>query len=93
MNDIRALSKVYVINLLSNKFVFVFNLLLPTIYFLYQNGKYWSRPAVSFSQSTNLVISYFWAYIIMVTILNNVIVAMIAQRENGFINNYFYCWF
>ncbi|MGY3743524.1 hypothetical protein [Leuconostoc inhae] len=90
MNDIRALSKVYVINLLSNKFVFVFNLLLPTIYFLYQNGKYWSRPAVSFSQSTNLVISYFWAYIIMVTILNNVIVAMIAQRENGFYKQLFF---
>ncbi|WP_294976628.1 ABC transporter permease [uncultured Leuconostoc sp.] len=90
MNDVRALCKAYVINLLSNKFVFVFNLLLPTIYFLYQNGKYWSRPAVTFNQSTNLVISYFWAYIIMMTILNNVIVAMIAQRENGFYKQLFF---
>lgn len=90
MNDIKALCQVYLINMLSNKFVFVFNLLLPTIYFLYQNGKYWSRSSVPFSQSTNLVISYFWAYIIMTTILNNVIVAMIAQRENGFYKQLFF---
>lgn len=90
MNDIKALCQVYLINMLSNKFVFVFNLLLPTTYFLYQNGNYWSRSSVSFSQSTNLIISYFWAYIIMVTILNNVIVAMIAQRENGFYKQLFF---
>lgn len=83
MNDIKALSKVYLINMLSNKFVFIFNLLLPTIYFLYLNGKYWSRSQVTFDQSTNLVMSNFWAYIIIVTILNNVIIAIISQRENG----------
>lgn len=90
MNDIKVLCKVYLINMLRNKFVFVFNLLLPTVYFIYQYGKYWFQPKGAFSQSTNLAISYFWAYIIMVTILNSVIVAIISQRENGFYKQLFF---
>ena len=37
MRDIVALCKVYMINILSNKFAFVYNLLLPIIYFIYKN--------------------------------------------------------
>lgn len=90
MNEIKALCKVYLVNTLSNKFVFLFNLVLPTIYFLYKNIRYLSQPKVAFSHQTMMVISYFWAYIIMVTLLNNVIVAIISQRENGFYKQLFF---
>ena len=39
MRDIMALCKVYMINIMSNKFAFVYNLLLPIIYFIYKNGR------------------------------------------------------
>ena len=90
MNEIKALCKVYLVNTLSNKFVFLFNLVLPTTYFLYKNIRYLSQPKVAFSHQTMMVISYFWAYIIMVTLLNNVIVAIISQRENGFYKQLFF---
>lgn len=37
-----------------------------------------------FNTTTFKVVSYFWAYIIVVTFLNNVIVSLIADRERGF---------
>ncbi|WP_255263130.1 hypothetical protein [Leuconostoc citreum] len=39
---------------------------------------------MSFNEQTLAFLSYFWAYIILVTLLNNVIVAIISQRESGF---------
>ncbi|MCT4413626.1 hypothetical protein EFN48_08170 [Leuconostoc pseudomesenteroides] len=45
MRDIMALCKVYMINIMSNKFAFVYNLLLPIIYFIYKN--------VNLSSATN----------------------------------------
>ena len=37
MKDIVTLFKVYMIDTLSNKFAFVYNLLIPIVYFIYQN--------------------------------------------------------
>lgn len=83
MRDILALCKVYMINMMSNKFAFVYNLLLPIIYFIYKNVTLTASKS-SFSVATTETIGYFWAYIIFVTILNNVVVSLIVQREQGF---------
>lgn len=90
VNDIKALSKVYLINMLSNKFVFIFNLLFPTVFFLYNHLHSLSNPKGYFSQNTLAVLSCFWAYIIIVTIINNVIVSVIAWRESGFYKQLFF---
>ncbi len=81
MKDITTLFKVYMIDALSNKFAFVYNLLIPIVYFIYQNRHI---ALQNFNTTTFKVVSYFWAYIIVVTILNNVIVGLIADRERGF---------
>ena len=81
MKDIATLIKVYMIDTLSNKFAFVYNLLIPIVYFIYQNRHI---ALQNFNTTTFKVVSYFWAYIIVVTILNNVIVGLIADRERGF---------
>jgi len=83
MRDIVALSKVYAINIMSNKFAFVYNLLLPIIYFIYRNVTL-TASTNNFSAATTETIGNFWAYIIFVTILNNVVVSLIVQREQGF---------
>lgn len=83
MREIKALCRIYFINMLSNKFVFIFNLLLPTGYFIFQNHRVIGKK-MSFNEQTLAFLSYFWAYIILVTLLNNVIVAIISQRESGF---------
>ncbi|MBZ1523973.1 hypothetical protein J3336_11140 [Leuconostoc mesenteroides] len=90
MDDVKNLSSVYWVNMLSNKFVFIFNLVIPTIYFLYININSFMRDSVTFNHETFKVIGYFWAYIILVTILNNVIVGMISQRESGFYKQTFF---
>lgn len=83
MRDIVALCKVYAINIMSNKFAFVYNLLLPIIYFIYRNVTL-TASTNNFSTATTETIGNFWAYIIFVTILNNVVVSLIVQREQGF---------
>ncbi|MGO0154368.1 hypothetical protein ACTL31_02085 [Leuconostoc mesenteroides] len=83
MRDIVALCKVYMINIIDNKFAFVYNLLLPSIYFIYKNINI-SSATSHFNVATAEVIGNFWAYIIFVTILNNVVVSLIVQREQGF---------
>ncbi|MDV8951494.1 hypothetical protein [Leuconostoc falkenbergense] len=83
MRDIVALCKVYAINIMSNKFAFVYNLLLPIIYFIYRNVTL-TASTNNFSAATTETIGNFWAYIIFVTILNNVVVSLIVQREQGF---------
>ncbi|API72017.1 hypothetical protein QMA60_09770 [Leuconostoc suionicum] len=83
MRDIVALCKVYMINILSNKFAFVYNLLLPIIYFIYKNVTLTSSTS-HFTAPAMETIGNFWAYIIFATILNNVIVSLIVQREQGF---------
>ncbi|ANY12306.1 hypothetical protein FGL83_07595 [Leuconostoc lactis] len=84
MKDIVTLFKVYMIDTLSNKFAFVYNLLIPIVYFIYQNRHIALQNGGHFNTTTFKVVSYFWAYIIVVTILNNVIVSLIADRERGF---------
>ena len=84
MKDVTTLFKVYMIDTLSNKFSFVYNLLIPIIYFIYQNRHLALQSRSHFNMTTFRVISYFWAYIIVVTILNNVIISLIAYRERGF---------
>lgn len=83
MRDIMALCKVYIINIMSNKFAFVYNLLLPIIYFIYKNVNL-SSATNHFNSTTAEALGNFWAYIIFVTILNNVVVSLIVQREQGF---------
>ena len=83
MRDIMVLCKVYMINIMSNKFAFVYNLLLPIIYFIYNNVNL-SSATNHFNTTTAEVLGNFWAYIISVTILNNVVVSLIVQREQGF---------
>ncbi len=83
MRDIMALCKVYMINIMSNKFAFVYNLLLPIIYFIYKNVNL-SSATNHFNTTTAEALGNFWAYIIFVTILNNVVVSLIVQREQGF---------
>ncbi|MBS1008229.1 hypothetical protein [Leuconostoc suionicum] len=83
MRDIMALCKVYMINIMSNKFAFVYNLLLPIIYFIYKNVNL-SSATNHFNATTAEALGNFWAYIIFVTILNNVVVSLIVQRERGF---------
>lgn len=84
MKDVTTLFKVYMIDTLSNKFAFVYNLLIPIIYFIYQSRHITLQNGNHFNTTTFKVVSYFWAYIIVVTILNNVIVSLIAYRERGF---------
>ena len=83
MRDIMALCKVYMINIMSNKFAFVYNLLLPIIYFIYKNVNL-SSATNHFNTTTAEALGNFWAYIIFVTILNNVVASLIVQREQGF---------
>ncbi|QEA58206.1 hypothetical protein FGL74_00090 [Leuconostoc koreense] len=83
MRNIVALCKVYMINIIDNKFAFVYNLLLPSIFFIYKNINIPSATS-HFNVATAEVIGNFWAYIIFVTILNNVVVSLIVQREQGF---------
>ncbi len=83
MRDIMALCKVYMINIMSNKFAFVYNLLLPIIYFIYKNVNL-SSATNHFNTNTAEALGNFWAYIIFVTVLNNVVVSLIVQREQGF---------
>ncbi|WP_349515028.1 hypothetical protein [Leuconostoc suionicum] len=68
---------------MSNKFAFVYNLLLPIIYFIYKNVNL-SSATNHFNATTAEALGNFWAYIIFVTILNNVVVSLIVQREQGF---------
>ena len=64
MRDIMALCKVYMINIMSNKFAFVYNLLLPIIYFIYKNVNL-SSATNHFNTNTAEALGNFWAYIIL----------------------------
>lgn len=77
-HDILAINKLFLSNLRYNKISLMFNLLFPTLYFFYVNP-------VGNVKSQNIFsnISFFWTYIIFVSILNFMILPVINYRENG----------
>lgn len=90
MSKFLALYKVFMIDTLNNKFAFVFNLLLPTGYFLYSNWKLIFNP-VDISESQILSgLEIYWAYIIFTTILNMVIFPTVFQRESGYYKEFYF---
>ncbi len=90
MNKIKAFYKIYMINSLSNKVVFVYNLLLPIIYFLANNLRYFFDPIQISNPKLIESVSYFWTYIVMITLLNNVIFAALSDREYGYYKEFFF---
>lgn len=78
------------INSLSNKVVFVYNLLLPIIYLLATNLKYFFNPIHTTNRGLLTTISFFWAYIIIVTLLNMVIFETLTEREYGYYKEFFF---
>lgn len=77
-NEIVAISKLFVANLRYNKIALVFNLVFPTVYYLYN---YYSGGIDAQNMTQQVV--YFWTYIIFVSILNFMILPMITYRESG----------
>lgn len=90
MNKVKALYKVYIVNSLNSKIVFMYNLLLPIIYLLATNLKYFFHPIHTTNQGLINTASYFWAYIIIVTLLNNVTFEMLSERESGYFKEMFF---
>lgn len=81
MKQIRALSKIFFLEALSNKFVLIFNLILPVGIFLANNTQGLPRnlnEALLIEQ-----LSLYWGYIILVTIFNSIILNVVAQKERG----------
>ncbi|CAM4323407.1 hypothetical protein [Weissella hellenica] len=90
MNKVKALYKVYIVSSLNNKVVFMYNLLLPIVYLLATNLKYFFQPVQTTNQELINTASYFWAYIIIVTLLNMVTFEMLSERESGYFKELFF---
>lgn len=77
-HDILAISKLFLSNLRYNKISLMFNLLFPTIYFFYTHQ-------VGNMEARNVInnVSFFWTYIIFVSVLNFMILPVINYRESG----------
>lgn len=77
-HDMLAISKLFLSNLRYNKLALAFNLLFPTIFFFYTNQ-------IGNINAHNIFnnISFFWAYIIFVSILNFMVLPVINYRESG----------
>ncbi|GMA07503.1 hypothetical protein GCM10025886_06540 [Tetragenococcus halophilus subsp. flandriensis] len=84
MGKMKALYKVFMVNSLSNKFAFIYNLLLPVLAFIYSNWQHFFHPVEMTEQQLFSGLGLFWAYIILVTLLNMVIVPTLMQRESGY---------
>lgn len=81
MKQLRALSRIFFLEALSNKFVLIFNLILPVGIFLANNTQGLPRnlnEALLVEQ-----LSLYWGYIILVTIFNSIILNVVAQKERG----------
>ncbi|WGN90297.1 hypothetical protein [Ligilactobacillus faecis] len=81
MKQICALSRIFFLEALSNKFVLIFNLILPVGIFLANNTQGLPRnlnEALLIEQ-----LSLYWGYIILVTIFNSIILNVVAQKERG----------
>lgn len=90
MSKFLALYKVFMIDTLNNKFAFVFNLLLPTVYFLYSNWKLIFNPVDISEKQILSGLEIYWAYIIFTTILNMVIFPTVFQRESGYYKEFYF---
>lgn len=90
MQDISALFKVYLWHLWGNKFAFIYNLIIPTGFFLYHNMNAKQPIAQHMTPDTLATLSFFWSYIIVVTLLNNLVVTLIAHRELGLYKQLFF---
>lgn len=78
IHDVLAISKLFISNLRYNKISLMFNLLFPTLYFFYTH-----QVGNSESHNTFNDVSFFWTYIIFVSILNFMILPVISYRESG----------
>ncbi|EHN58838.1 hypothetical protein [Oenococcus kitaharae] len=92
MRKFKALYHVIFLDTLDNKFVFVFNLLMPTAFYLSNNFSLILHPSPNIARQilSSNAIGLFWAYIIFVTMLNMVIFQTLADRESGFYKEYYF---
>lgn len=81
MKQISALSKVFLSETLDNKFVFIFNLILPVVFFLTNNTQRVTKVLTEDFLIEQL--SLYWGYIIIVSILNSLILNVVIQKELG----------
>lgn len=90
MNKIKSLYKVFMLDSLDSKFVFIYNLLFPIGFFLISCSKYFFSSK-NFTNETLLhSLSFFWSYIIIVTLLNMVIFPTLTQREYGYYKEFYF---
>ncbi|GAJ25537.1 hypothetical protein JCM15457_404 [Liquorilactobacillus sucicola DSM 21376 = JCM 15457] len=90
MGKLKALGKVYIIDAFDNKFVFIYTLLFPALYFIYVNFEQIIQRN-QYSAST-IVATFrpFWAYIVFIALLNMVIITTIDQRESGYYKEFYF---
>lgn len=90
MREIQALIKVYFQYLWANKFVFIYNLVVPTAFYGYRQMTSNQPILRPITQHMFVTLSFFWSYIIVVTLLNNFVVTLIAHRELGLLKQLFF---
>lgn len=87
MQKILAFSKIYLLDTLQNKLAFIFNLVFPIVFFVVNNFKLVGKTDIEQSKLISGLSIYF-AYIVLVSLLNLVIIPLIAQREQGMLLEY-----
>lgn len=87
MQKILAFSKVYLLDTLQNKLAFIFNLVFPLAFFVVNNFELVGKTDI---EQSKLIagLSVYFAYIVLVSLLNLIIVPLIAEREQGMLLEY-----
>lgn len=87
MKKILAFSKIYLFDTLQAKLAFIFNLAFPVGFFVIDNFKVIGKGTINEEKLVS-VLSVYIAYIILVSLLNLVIMPILAQREQGMFLEY-----
>lgn len=87
MQKILAFSKIYLFDMLQNKLAFIFNLAFPVGFFVVDNFKVIGKASINEEKFVS-VLSVYFAYIILVSLLNLIIMPILSQREQGMFLEY-----
>ncbi|MBA1435083.1 hypothetical protein [Bombilactobacillus bombi] len=79
-----SLYKTLMRDTLSNKAVFMFNIIFPIGMFIYNNFQLLFNKASISPRTILLGVSYYFSYIVFVTILNLIIYPLVVYRETGY---------
>lgn len=84
MKKFFSLYKPLLIDTLSNKFVFIFNIVLPIGMFIISNSYLLLRTTNLSKTQIISGVSYYFSYIVFISVLNLMILPLIVYRESGY---------